>query len=289
MKIRLKDNQLEEIEGLSPDYPYVYHYANLSATKIPWHWHEELEFNYVVSGKVKLITPNETYLFHKNEGFFINSNVLCTMEQELPAVMDSHLFHPVFLYGHFKSVFATKYVEPVLQNKKLEILEIRGVNRRQREMLVKLKGAAYLQKREDTEFQTRNLFSEIWLLLLEEMKQQDFREAPDTRMNQERIQFMMAFIQQNYQKKISLEDIALSASVSKRECLRCFRNCIHKTPFEYLQDYRIEMAKRLLRTTDLPAMQVALQAGFSNGAYFGKIFKSICGQTPGEYRKIQKQ
>ena len=82
--------------GLSPDYPYVYHYANLSATKIPWHWHEELEFNYVVSGKVKLITPNETYLFHKNEGFFINSNVLCTMEQELPAVMDSHLFHPVF-------------------------------------------------------------------------------------------------------------------------------------------------------------------------------------------------
>lgn len=289
MKIRLKDNQLEEIEGLSSEYPYVYHYANLSSTKIPWHWHEELEFNYVVSGTVKLITPNETYLFHKNEGFFINSNVLCTMEQEQPAVMDSHLFHPVFLYGHFKSVFATKYVEPVLQNKKLEILEIRGVNRRQREMLVKLKGAAYLQKRKDTEFQTRNLFSEIWLLLLEEMKQQEYREAPDTRMSQERIQSMMAFIQQNYQEKISLEDIALSASVSKRECLRCFRNCIHKTPFEYLQDHRIEMAKRLLRTTDLPAIQVGLQTGFSNGAYFGKIFKSVCGQTPGEYRKMQRQ
>lgn len=96
---------------------------------------------------------------------------------------------------------------------------------------------------------------------------------------------MMSYIQQNYQNKISLEDIASSASVSKRECLRCFQISIHKTPFAYLMDYRIEMAEKLLKTTDLSVIDIALQTGFSNGAYFGMIFKKNCGITPGEYRK----
>ncbi|MCU6698236.1 hypothetical protein [Laedolimicola ammoniilytica] len=70
-----------------------------------------------------------------------------------------------FLAGHFKSIFETKYLEPVLQNKKLDILELRGTNENQQKILVKLRAAARLQNELDTEFQTRNLFSEIWLLL----------------------------------------------------------------------------------------------------------------------------
>lgn len=96
---------------------------------------------------------------------------------------------------------------------------------------------------------------------------------------------MMAFIQQDYEEKISLEDIALSAAVSKRECLRCFQSCIDKTPYEYLLDYRIEMAEKLLRYTELPIIDIAFQTGFTNGAYFGKVFKRTCKKTPGAYRK----
>lgn len=52
-----------------------------------------------------------------------------------------------------------------MQNKKLDILELRGTNENQQKILVKLRAAARLQNELDTEFQTRNLFSEIWLLL----------------------------------------------------------------------------------------------------------------------------
>lgn len=292
MEIRVRGNQLEEIEGLYADYPYVYHYADLKVTDIPWHWHEELEFDYVVSGKVKLVTANKSCEFGKNEAFFINSNVLCTMENvngSEPAVLDSHLFHPIFLGGHFKSRFSTKYLDPVLQNKNLDILEIRGGTGRQREILTKLKQAAYMQKTEDTEFQTRNIFSDIWLLILEEIKEVESRQMPVKQISQDRIQTMMSFIQQNYQNKVSLADIALSAAVSKRECLRCFQQCISTTPYEYLMDYRTEMAARLLKTTDAPVTWVAEQTGFSNSAYFGKIFKKAKGLTPGEYRKKNTQ
>lgn len=288
MRIKIKENQLEAIEGINSEYPYVLHHVNLGDTKVPWHWHEELEFVYVINGSIKLNTTGKSYYFQKNEAFFINANVLCTMENVnngQPGIIDSHLFHSVFLSGHFKSIFETKYVEPVLQNKKLEILAIRGENTRQHDILAKLRKVSYLQKKENSEFQTRNLFSDIWILLLDEIQNLERMDLPAKQYSQERIQSMMSYIQQNYQNKISLEDIASSASVSKRECLRCFQISIHKTPFAYLMDYRIEMAEKLLKTTDLSVIDIALQTGFSNGAYFGMIFKKNCGITPGEYRK----
>lgn len=111
MKIRITENQLEEIEGLTTEYPYTCHHVDLADTRIPWHWHEELEFNYIVSGAAVLTTTNQSRVFQEGSAFFINSNILCTMKSQTEGetcVMDSHLFHPVFLGGHFKSIFSTK-------------------------------------------------------------------------------------------------------------------------------------------------------------------------------------
>ena len=79
--------------------------------------------------------------------------------------------------------------------------------------------------------------------------------------------------------------IAAAAVVSKRECLRCFQSCIQRTPIEYLLDYRIQMAERLLRTTELPVTEIALQTGFSNSAYFTKVFRQLRGLSPSQFRK----
>ena len=246
----------------------------------------------MVSGAMTLTTSNQTCSFHKGEGFFINANVLCTMnarEEGQTAVIDSHLFHPVFLGGHFKSIFFTRYLEPVLQNRYLELLEFREAGPRQKKLLELLRRAALLQKHENTEFQTRNVFSDIWLLLLEELREAKPLLDSSKSVNRDRIQTMLAFIQQNYREKLSLEDIARSACVSKSECLRCFRTSIQRTPFEYLLDYRLECAERLLRTTDTPVLDIALKCGFSNGAYFGKMFKEARGIPPGLYRKVHQK
>lgn len=288
MKIKIRENQAEEIEGLSSEYPFVLHHVTFPETSIPWHWHEEFEFDYVLKGSMKLTTSAGTYTFHENEAVFLNSNVLCTMgcaEEQTAVTIDSFLFHPILLGGHFKSIFETKYIQPVSQNKKLRILELRGKTKEQQFILSKLRKLSELQKYEDTELQTRNLLSEIWLLLLEEIPKQTLTDAPVSSVQQERIQTMMSYIHEHYQEKISLEDIARSAAVGRRECLRCFQSLIHKSPFEYLLDYRVEMAQRLLRTSHLSILDIALQTGFSNEAYFCKVFKRICGKTPNTYRK----
>lgn len=275
---------MEEVEGLRNEYPYAFHHVSLQVTEVPWHWHEALEFNLVLEGQVKVSTASQTQLFCAGEGFFLNSNVLAAMDSDADCVLDSHLFHPVFLSGHFKSVFETKYMNPVTQNRHLDLLALRGSTDKQTQILKKLQQLSRLQEESDAEFQTRNLLSEIWLLLLEEIKNADNSIFHAPQKNQDRILTMIAFIQENFAEKLTLEDIADSAAVSTRECLRCFQSSIRQSPMDYLISYRIQMAKKLLETTNHSITEISLRCGFNSNSYFTKIFRRICGKAPNTYR-----
>ena len=284
MKLRIQSNQMEDVEGLCSEYPYAFHHVDLEKTAVPWHWHEALEFDLVVAGSVKVHTPAQTLTFQKGEAFFINSNILASMEGQPDCIVDSHLFHPVFLSGHFKSVFETKYISPVTQNRHLELIPLRRESEAQSAIIGKLRQLSQLQAQENTEFQTRNLLGEIWLLLLEVIRATD-SHAYSSAKNQDRILTMLAFIQENYAEKLTLEQIAASAAVSTRECLRCFRTSIRQSPIEYLMDYRIQAARKLLETTDLSVTEIALRCGFNSNSYFAKQFHQHCGKAPAVYRK----
>lgn len=283
MKLRIQSNHMEDVEGLYNEYPYVYHHVDLTKTAVPWHWHEALEFCYISEGLVKVSTAGQTQSFQKGEGFFINSNVLTAMDNIDGCVIDSHLFHPVFLGGHFKSVYETKYLNPVIQNKNLDLLPLRGENAAQKQLLQKLRQLSQLQSQPDTEFQTRNLLSEIWLLLLEVLKQTQLKAS--TVKNHDRLLTMLAFIQENYANKLTLQEIADASAVSVRECLRCFQTAIHQSPMEYLMQYRIQAAAKLLESTSLPVSEIAMRTGWGSSSYFTKIFRRHRGKTPNDHRK----
>jgi YesN/AraC family two-component response regulator len=210
------------------------------------------------------------------------------MDGQPDCVMDSHLFHPVFLSGHFKSIFETKYMNPVIQNRHLELVPFYMGTEEHRGLIGKLRQLGSLQKQLDNEFQTRNLLSEIWLLLLEALRSAD-DSMYSAGKNQDRILSMLSFIQENFSEKLTLEQIAASAAVSTRECLRCFRNSIRQSPMEYLMDYRIQSAKKLLETSDKSITDIALLCGFNSSSYFTKQFHKLCGKTPAAYRKEWKQ
>ena len=149
--------------------------------------------------------------------------------------------------------------------------------------------AEKLWEQPDQEFQTRSLFSEIWMHLLDEIRLMKEEEHPVSSREQERLQAMILFIQENSSAKLTLEEIARSAAVSPRECLRCFRKSIGQTPFDYLIQYRISQAQRLLRQTDRSVAEIAMDTGFSTSAYFGKIFRREVGKTPLQYRRDESQ
>lgn len=281
--IQLNYNQRETVAGVTTEYPYSMHVADFKDGPIPWHWHEEVEFGYVLSGEIEITLANRAYHVRKNQGYFTNSNVLSRFSKVTDTVLaHTHLFHPIFLSGHFKSIFETKYLDPVIHNKNIDALIFTGETSNQQKILQKLRQASALQHEENMEFQTRNLFSELWLLLLEEIKEQPAHTV--NFQNQERVQNMLTFIHAHYSEKLTLNDIAAAASVSTRECIRCFRNTIRQTPLEYVMEYRLNMAKRLLDDTEMSITDLSLQCGFSSNAYFGKIFREKYGMTPLQYR-----
>lgn len=288
MELIIRSNDMQEVEGITAEYPYVLNSVSGKDTRVPWHWHEEVEFSYIVRGSLCVTVSGHRYVFKENEGFYINSNILHTMEPAAPeqdTFWHSFMFHPMFLGGHYKSVFETKYMAPILKNKSYELAPFTGDSDNQRAILWLLQQAAAVQGQENCEFRVRNIFSEIWLLLMKELEEMASHDQLVKPVSQERVQTMLAYIHQHYAEKITLDQIAASAIISKRECLRCFRNCIDKTPVEYLLDYRIQIAEKLLRTTKLSMTQIAMRAGFNNSAYFTKVFRQLRGITPSQYRR----
>ena len=278
---------MQEVQGVSAQYPYILNRADSDSIRVPWHWHEELELSYVTKGTLRVSVSGRSYEFRQGEGFYINTNVLHTMESadpNVPVTWDSHMFHAVFLGGSYRSIFETKYLDPVLKNRKVELVEFRGETENQRRLLALLQQASREQDAPNSEFLTRNTFSSIWLLLMQEIAELENNARFLKPVSQERIQIMLSFIHQHYNEKLTLDQIAGSAMVSKRECLRCFQTCIQKTPFAYLIDYRIRMAERLLSASSHTVTQIALETGFNNSAYFTKIFKELRGMTPSQYR-----
>lgn len=282
------ENQVERIEGMTVEYPYCLHKRDLTDFVIPWHWHEELELGYIQEGVSKIITIGAEYTVHQGDGFFINSNVMDMKQNGAPGSRTleiNHIFHPVFLSGHFKSRFETKYLNPIIQNRRIEVYMIRRGRPSSNRILDNLRRMKELQTSPDTEFQTRNVLSETWLLLLEELRDHPGEQAQAGAEHRDRLRSMIAYIHRHYGDKITLSEIARAAGVSEREASRCFKKNIRQSPVEYLIAFRLNEAKKLLRESDLSVTEVSLRCGFSDSAYFGKTFRSAFGVTPSAYRR----
>ena len=74
-------------------FPIACYHDDLEAAPVPWHWHEEVEFVYVREGSMRLLTAGQERSFEKGEGFFVNTNVLCSMENQDHCQIDSHLLN----------------------------------------------------------------------------------------------------------------------------------------------------------------------------------------------------
>lgn len=102
-----------------------------------------------------------------------------------------------------------------------------------------------------------------------------------------RIYAMYDYIHKNYAEKISLNDIANAAFVSKGECCRIFKRVLQLSPFQYLVRYRLKLSVQLLNETDLSIAQIAQRVGFCSSSYYTKCFRKEYGCAPHKYRSEQ--
>nr|AIA17746.1 Helix-turn-helix domain protein [uncultured bacterium] len=103
----------------------------------------------------------------------------------------------------------------------------------------------------------------------------------------ESISNAIIFINNNYHAPITLDDIVCASGLSKYHFTRLFSKSLNSTPIQYLTNIRINASIDLLKNKNLTIDEIALKVGFSNGNYFGKVFRSYLDISPGEYRNTK--
>ena len=100
----------------------------------------------------------------------------------------------------------------------------------------------------------------------------------------DRTKLLYDYVQENFQAKLTLEEISNLFSMSTVSFNRFIKKRTGKTFVEYLNDVRIGHASRWLIERDLSISEIAYMCGFNNIANFNRIFKKIRGRTPTQYR-----
>ncbi len=95
---------------------------------------------------------------------------------------------------------------------------------------------------------------------------------------------VMHYIDENHAQKITSGDAAKTLFLNNSYFCRKFKDNFGFCFQKYLELYRVEKAKLLLKTSDLPISSIAIKTGFASFSYFGKVFKEYTGKTPTEYK-----
>ena len=99
------------------------------------------------------------------------------------------------------------------------------------------------------------------------------------------IEAAVNYIKTNFSTSMTVTDLTDVLGISQPYLYRIFKEKFGKSPKQYMNDYRIEQAKQLLKKTDITVTQVANSVGFSDVLSFSRFFTSKTGVSPQKYRQ----
>jgi len=280
-----KDLQELTLHG-SNAFPVALYETHLQLDRsdfLPLHWHKEIQFVYVKSGRVEYRIGADVLLLEAGEGVFVNA--ACLHEAKPANVEQSLLFcinvDPKLLGGHDGSILTVKYVSPFIENNRLPYIKLSG------ELAQAVKNIAQRLKEQQPYFEIqvwRALLS-LWEAILRQSKLTEETMQSSMIVQHERAKEMLDYIHRHYQEKITLEQLAAHVFLSRAECSRFFKKIVGVTPFSYLLHYRLRKSIELLRDSEHSITFIATITGFSTVSYYIEQFKAYTGYSPHVYRK----
>lgn len=290
-KIKTDETLRETVSHGSEEYPFKYYKEDIWLFDfhcVDWHWHSEVEFVFIEKGTAEFLVGSERYVLGSGTGIFVNSQVIHRFESSESAVIPNIVFAPPLLAPP-ESLIYRKYIQPLL-NSSIECLVFSPDVSWQNDVLNALLSVFDVQEEESAcEIKTAELLLRIWGVIYENARvSEKIFSAGASARTQAQLQIMMQYIHKNFSRKISLEEIARTVSVSKSSALNIFNKYLHISPVSYLVNYRLKRAAGLLIATDGSVCSIAGDTGFENMGYFCRRFKELFSMTPGQYRKAKK-
>lgn len=247
------------------------------------HFHSELEFLFVSSGKVKVMFDDSEQIAKKGEIIFINSKA-----PHSTVFMENGTAH-ILIQFKAPSVLESelKYLVEMLKTETVSGFVFKKNDHDYAVISKIIMGMA-----ENNEIQNISnsyyIMSEIYLLLSILHKRGFLPDASSFDMALvNKILPVLKFIDENYNEQISLNDMAESLNLNKDYFCRLFKKATGITPVEYLNFVRVSKAEKLFKS-DMNLSEIAFSVGFSSVAYFNRTFNKYKNCSPSKYRKIQK-
>jgi two-component system response regulator YesN len=99
-----------------------------------------------------------------------------------------------------------------------------------------------------------------------------------------KLQKALRFIHEHYDEDISIDHVSYAIGISASYLHQLCKKELNQTFLEYLTDYRIHQAKRILTLENIKMTEVATKVGYRSPQHFSQVFKKKTGMLPHQYR-----
>ena len=249
------------------------------------HIHRELELGLVLDGAITLRTQQQTSVISKGDIYLVNRMEPHEFASEGNGALLIAIQFSTKLTQGFQAP-GSHYRYRGEPNLRQALEENREAYRLLCDTCVEL-AYSFLRQQPNDEFHCFSLSASLmdqlhralpWKLL-------DSEDYSVIKQRANRIMAITDYIDQNFQRKLLLGEIAQREGLSLTYLSHFFREALGMSFQEYLNQKRFEYACRLLFTTDRRILDISLSSGFSDVRYFNQAFLEQYGCTPKEYRK----
>ncbi|WP_066196040.1 MULTISPECIES: AraC family transcriptional regulator [Gracilibacillus] len=254
----------------------------------------------------------EIYYFHEGDCKYVINDDVMELEKNDIIIMNGSTLHgpyPKQGISYVRSVieFSAEWIDPILQQlhvpmllepfEKLHHFLLRGVDQATLDKIVSIMKELDVQKRylngstlSETE---RNLLKGQMihrfiglLFIIYELSYQKLQHTPIADDEKTRhVNRLIAWVDQNFQRTITLNEIADTLHLSKYYVSRIFKDITGQTIMQYLMNRRLTRAKYLLEIyPDKPMMDISMESGFESPSHFSRKFKTKYQISPTAYR-----
>ncbi|MGO4107055.1 helix-turn-helix domain-containing protein [Paenibacillus sp. YAF4_2] len=252
------------------------------------HWHDELELLMVTEGTAVFRVDMNDYELQAGEAIFVNSGELHSgnVVGDQPCSFSAVVFHSsLFNSGSIDYLF-DRYISPVLERRYDVPAHLQQEPGDMQELLNMLDQLFEVNRMSlaAPELMIKGLLYGIISKLIN-LGGTAARAKPEQEGYRiERLKTVIEYIEQHYADPIPLQKLAELARMSESYFCRFFKRITTKSPIEYMNNYRVQLAANRLRQSDAKIMEVALDVGFNSLSYFNTVFRQRYGCTPRQFR-----
>ena len=254
--------------------PFIFHTDTVSETRgIYSNWHDNTEILCCISGSGVVHSDNEVLPMHQGDTIIVNPRCLHYITSETRVI-----YHCLIIDNSF---FAENG---------FDISRIRFISRFcDSEASLLMEKVCSCFKSEPSTFRIAEIrlavLNYILYICKSYLKQDVHTGGGSISKGHEAVLKAVEYIDKNYEKHLSIDDIASVAGFSKYHFSRLFKNYTGFTVVEHINGRRCENAKVMLENETKSISQIASECGFESCSYFAKSFEKLFGVLPSVYRK----